>query len=583
MIAGSEQAKAPLQAERDNGPSPIDQLMRDLGATRWDPTPVDQHDFFLDEIPGESPLQRALAWMRAHTIRRGRSKAYAVDENGKELHIERMAADLNWKVKWAQEVWRVGERHGLFRREKEFPSRMYLNGKVTRVSSRIESFEHRKRNRCTADCSPFVLPAYLVRQMANWRPQRRTEVEALLERQHHWKEMVMRDGVAALRAITEQRDDRLLRYLGLEKQQHPKRREPPETVRVDLLVEPDFFSAAEATSGSGPAVVQPAPSLVPPPQTPDVEWLASAVVQSGLYEGNWTSGHQSGATVHCPQQGAQVMAGEADKAAEGVPPLKPLETTRGDEDPPSSSSALVAETSEATTTTGTRSAAETETTQSPPPEHTPSQQVEQALSLDSEAARRLLEGCWKEDPLITPREIVLLAETKLQQVRGLIRQGKIGDIPGFLITSVPKAVNGELRQAIRKEAAAAYATEPGPEAGIDQYVAHWANQLRGKPGFEEVAQGLERLCGDTPDLADDLEATEKALSDLDARMLSIARNSSERKGIESQIAVEPDNRHYKQCMTGNQFRMLTDQQLDRRLCEALGLPRLSLFYISGLR
>ena len=59
--------------------------MRDLGATRWDATPVDQHDFFLDEIPGESALQRALAWMRAHTIRRGRWKAYAVDEKGQEL------------------------------------------------------------------------------------------------------------------------------------------------------------------------------------------------------------------------------------------------------------------------------------------------------------------------------------------------------------------------------------------------------------------------------------------------------------------------------------------------------------------
>jgi hypothetical protein len=261
MIAGSEPAKRPPQAERDNGPTLIDQLMRDLGATRWDPTPVDQHDFFLDEIPGESPLQRALAWMRAHTLRCGRSKAYAIDEKGKELHIERMAADLNWKVKWAQEVWRVGEGHGLFRREKEFPSRLYLNGKVTRVSSGKESFEHGKRSRCTAGSSSFILPTYLVRQMANWRPERRDEALARLERQHHWKEMVMRDGVAALRAITEQRDERLLRDLGLEKQQHPKRREPPQTVRVDLLVEPDFFSAAEATDGSGPAVVQREPCL----------------------------------------------------------------------------------------------------------------------------------------------------------------------------------------------------------------------------------------------------------------------------------------------------------------------------------
>jgi hypothetical protein len=107
MTAGSEQATKPPQVQGDNGPSPIDRLMRELGATRWDPTPVDQHDYFLDPIPGESSLQRALAWMRAHTIRRGRSQAYAVDEKGNALHIERMAADLDWRVKWAQEVWRV--------------------------------------------------------------------------------------------------------------------------------------------------------------------------------------------------------------------------------------------------------------------------------------------------------------------------------------------------------------------------------------------------------------------------------------------------------------------------------------------
>src|SRR5438445_5829057 len=100
LMGADSSTKKPLQARVDNGPSPIDRLMREMGATRWDPTPVEQHDFFLDEVPGESALQRALAWMRAHTIRRGRWRAYAVDEKGNELHIERLAADLGWKVKW---------------------------------------------------------------------------------------------------------------------------------------------------------------------------------------------------------------------------------------------------------------------------------------------------------------------------------------------------------------------------------------------------------------------------------------------------------------------------------------------------
>src|SRR4249920_3106190 len=110
--------KKPAQSQGVAGEiNTISTLMRELGATRWDPTPVDQNDFFLDEVPGESPLQQLLAWMKAHTIRRGRWKAYAVDSQGNELRIERLAADLGWKVGWAQEVWRRAEKFGLVRRE----------------------------------------------------------------------------------------------------------------------------------------------------------------------------------------------------------------------------------------------------------------------------------------------------------------------------------------------------------------------------------------------------------------------------------------------------------------------------------
>jgi hypothetical protein len=74
-----------IHPNQSNPESDVTRLMCDLGATRWDPTPVDQLDFFLDEIPGESARQRMLAWLRAHTIRRGRWKSYAVDENRNEV------------------------------------------------------------------------------------------------------------------------------------------------------------------------------------------------------------------------------------------------------------------------------------------------------------------------------------------------------------------------------------------------------------------------------------------------------------------------------------------------------------------
>ena len=94
--------------------------------------------------------------------------------------------------------------------------------------------------------------------MTKWKPERRTEAVARLARRHQWKELVMRDGVSALREITEQHDDILLRDLGLEKRHQPKRREPQQTVRVVLLADPDshFTGAGEETNNSEPDVVQ---------------------------------------------------------------------------------------------------------------------------------------------------------------------------------------------------------------------------------------------------------------------------------------------------------------------------------------
>lgn len=203
---------------------------------------------------------------------------------------------------------------------------------------------------------------------------------ARLERQHQWKQLVMRDGVAAPRAITEQHDDRLLRDLGLEKRKQPKRREPPKTVRVELLVnsesQVDPFACAERANCSGPAVAQPPPAVVHLPVPPDVQELAPAVVQGGLYKGNRTFVHRSGAAVHGSQHGAQVTADEADEAAEGSPSLKALETTREEADPSSSAVSVKEEepnpVQQQSSTTTTRTPTP-ESEAGPPSEANPSQ------------------------------------------------------------------------------------------------------------------------------------------------------------------------------------------------------------------
>jgi hypothetical protein len=137
-------------------------------------------------------------------------------------------------------------------------------------------------------------------------------------------------------------------------------------------------------------------------------------------------------------------------------------------------------------------------------------------------------------------------------------------------------VKGVLREAIQRPSQVSK-----PEGGIDQFVPYWANQLRGKPGYEEVVQGLDRLSGDAARLLDDLEETEKALSDLDARMMAIARNSPERKSLESRIASDPQLLNFKVLLTKDRYQAMKDQCLVQKLREVLGLPHLSLSGIDG--
>ena len=605
--------------------------MRDLGATRWDPTPVDQHDFFLDEIPGESALQRALAWMRAHTIRRGRWKAYAVDEKGQELSIERLAADLGWKVKWAQEVWRAGEGHGLFRREKQFPSRLYLSGKVIRRASHSSSDEYGKVGRCTTDSSSFVLPGYLDRQMARWKPERRTAAVARLARRHQWKELVMRDGVSALREITEQHDDILLRDLGLEKRHQPKRREPQRTVRVVLLADPEsqvdlFTGAGEETKNSEPDVVQPQHSAAQTPSPPD----SPTVVQGGLYEGNRSSVPRSEADVHRPQHGVQVVVGEVDEAAAGAPPLTSLETTRGKGEPSSSFSEPNVSESERSTTTSCsqvgvvqdltpsgvfRSGAiettmtRTEDTRKASTTTRPPSSFSSAQPGTSTAPERETQPAREPEPAGMPDEEFAANMTRIfvengkdnpthKQIRYVMAH--LPDHPGarpeFLFTlqekvgrldhpgSLPFVVEGfnakwpQLLKMLEAE------SQPGGKrqrslSRSDEVRSHLHKNVEAlrQAGCPEVADQVEDMAAGP---LDDEEDVERRLGILEQKMIEILRGrQSEQDAIAAHKSLKSQLSPYRSKMTADQLAMLERQYLDRDLLEKAKIPRLSLFYL----
>jgi hypothetical protein len=571
MTRGSFLSAASPQPKENIPESQLTQLMRDLGATRWDPTPVDQHDYFLDEIPGESALQRALAWMRAHTIRRGRWKAYAVDEKGQELSIERLAADLGWKVKWAQEVWRVGEGHGLFRRDKQFPSRLYLSGKVTRRTSKLESDGCGKFSRCTPVSSSFALPSYLDRQMANWEPERRAAVVLRMQRQHRWKELVMRDGVAALREITEQHDDSLLRDLGLEKRHRTKRREPQQTVRVLLLADPE-----SQVDNSEPDVVQPPHSAVQTLSPSD----SPVVVQGGLHEGNRSSVCRSEADVHRRQHGVQVAVGEVDEAAEGAPSLKSLETTRGKEDPSSSFSEPNVNESERSTTT-TRPAFSSSSAQPETPGAEPA-----AMPNEEFSARmtRIFVDNGKDNPNSNQIRYVMenLPDHPWARREFLFTlQNKIGTLkhPG----SLPCVVDGfnekwpVLLEMLKAEMAPGRNTEEAAFGSdeVRSYLLKNAEALR-KAGFLDFASQMEDIA-EGP--LDDLGGIEQRLGMLEQKTVETLRTrQSEEDALAARKSLDNQLRPYGSKMTADQLAVLERQYLDRDLLEEAKIPRLSLFY-----
>lgn len=568
MGVGSEQAKKPHQAEGDTRPSAVDLLMRDLGATRWDPTPVDQHDFFLDEVPGESALQRALAWMRAHTIRRGRSKAYAVDEKGNELHIERLAADLGWKVKWAQEVWRLGESHGLFRRDPQCPLRLYLAGRVPRRASNLPSGGPDGSSRCTTASSRIVLPSYVERQIAKWDPDRRRAFLERIQIEEQWAREMKRDAMAAVRAVVDQRADSLFDEFGLERRRGTKRRGARETAlvteRIDEVKAQDF--AADSPNANGPAAVQSPPTSGP-------QSSEESVVQGGLYDEIPTPVQRSEVAVQSPPNGAQVIAGTADEPAEEAPSLKFLENDRGRTDPSSSD----IRSSDIRGTTTARSCSKPNG-----PDLTPiDTAARQVCNPDTRFVRQIFHLCRTHAPDCTVEEVAAGVEEKIAIKRGR----NVGNWMGYLLTAVPLMFEGGAFERFSKAQTASkcMAQRSAPPFGMDDLRAHLESAAAELPsGYEEIAASLRKLATDD-ELARgyaDLEALEQRLTVLEEKMIATARaRQSKDDVLESSREVERQICPYRGKMTANQLSDLEAQYRERDLLKRAGLRRLSMFYM----
>jgi hypothetical protein len=110
----------------------IKKLIHELGAKSFDPMPPDQHQWQMGK--DHPPLIRIWSWLCGHTIHwNGQERStFAIDKEGHELRLERIADDLKIDEGNVRQYWAQGVQLGLWRNgtKKEGSRRLYLCGEV---------------------------------------------------------------------------------------------------------------------------------------------------------------------------------------------------------------------------------------------------------------------------------------------------------------------------------------------------------------------------------------------------------------------------------------------------------------------
>jgi predicted Ser/Thr protein kinase len=98
--------------------------------------------------------------------------------------------------------------------------------------------------------------------------------------------------------------------------------------------------------------------------------------------------------------------------------------------------------------------------------------------------------------------------------------------------------------------------------------------------FGQIAESIERLAGEFPEAAADLEALEQRLTALEQKMIALARGrQTEDAAVAARRELDNYLKPYRSKMSAPQISMLEAQFLERSALESSGLPRLSLFYL----
>ncbi|HEV2198634.1 MAG TPA: hypothetical protein VGR73_02350 [Bryobacteraceae bacterium] len=135
-------------------------------------------------------------------------------------------------------------------------------------------------------------------------------------------------------------------------------------------------------------------------------------------------------------------------------------------------------------------------------------------------------------------------------------------------------------QAMANGASAKQAGATAPPFTIEavrDYVNANAGALR-EAGREDLAASLETL--DLDALYHDLEQLEQRLTAIEEKMIARLRASASEEALfEARRSFDADLKAYRSKMSADQLALLEKQFLERKLLQASGLPRLSLFYL----
>jgi hypothetical protein len=142
-------------------------------------------------------------------------------------------------------------------------------------------------------------------------------------------------------------------------------------------------------------------------------------------------------------------------------------------------------------------------------------------------------------------------------------------------------------QAVAEEAQSLAAGAPGkrkespPPFSLDDVRKHIqlnADALRAA-GYGDLAESLEQL--ELDELYRDLEQLEQRLTAIEEKMIARARSAASEEALfEARRSLDQELKPYRGKMSAEHLATLERQFLDRKVMEAAGLPRLSLFYMT---